>query len=43
MPDIFKYLVQGAGGGGGGGVKRLVYALISSLTLYIGNVNTYIT
>ena len=41
MPDIFKYLVQGAGGGGG--VKRLVYALISSLTLYIGNVNTYIT
>ena len=42
MPDIFKYLVQGAGGGGGG-VKRLVYALISSLTLYIGNVNTYIT
>ena len=39
MADILKYLVQGRVGGGG--VKMLVYALISPLTLYVGNVSSW--
>ena len=41
---IFPYIVgltRGVGRGGGVILKRVIFALISALTLYIGNVYTF--